>query len=343
MSIHPRPIFDESPLPPPERSDQEEVKRELLAAASEALAAKTEELRQQRELFEVTLASIGDGVVTTDAAGRATYLNPVAESMSGWFTADAAGKPLDQVLEIVNEDTRQPLANPAKAALHSGGIAKLPGQSTLIARNGTSTPIDGSAAPIRNTAGRIVGAVVVLHDVSAARTTTLRISHQAHHDALTDLPNRTLLHDRLTQAVAIARRNQQRLTVLFLDLDRFKSINDTLGHEIGDQVLQNVARRLLGCVRSSDTVSRRGGDEFVILLMEVKQAQDAEICAQKMLLALSASCIIEERELYVSASIGIAAFPDDGDSAEALIKHADQAMYRAKEGGGNSYRFFAPA
>jgi len=340
MSINPRPDYGEGRVPIDEGFSRQGVERQLLAAASEALASKAEELRQQRELFEVTLASIGDAVITTDARGRITYLNPIAEAMTGWSTADAAGKPMDRVLQIINEDTRQLVDNPISVALQTGQVAKLPAQSTLIARNGASIPIGDSAAPIRDTLGNIVGAVVVLHDVSVARTTTLRISHQAHHDSLTDLPNRLLLRDRLSQAIAMAHRNQRQLAVLFLDLDRFKSINDTLGHEIGDRVLQSVAQRLLKCVRSSDTVSRQGGDEFVILLAEMKHARDAEICAQKMLSTLSTSCAIEEQDLYVTASIGIAIYPDDGHSADALLKHADLAMYRAKESGGNTYRFF---
>jgi diguanylate cyclase (GGDEF)-like protein/PAS domain S-box-containing protein len=340
MSVTLGPEIGKSELPLKEQSEREDVERELLSAASEALASKTEELRQQRELFEVTLASIGDAVITTDAMGRVTYLNPVAEAMTGWHNAEAAGKPMDRVFHVINEDTRQMLENPILVALQSGEIAKLPAQSTLIAKNGTSVPIDDSAAPIRDRAGKIVGAVVVLHDVSVARTKTSKISHQAHHDGLTDLPNRLLLNDRLTQAIAMADRNHQKLAVLFLDLDRFKPINDSLGHEIGDRVLKSVAGRLLNCVRHSDTVSRQGGDEFVILLREIKHAQDADVCAEKMLSALTTSCAIEDQELYITASIGIATYPDDGDSAESLIKHADLAMYRAKESGGNTYRFF---
>jgi diguanylate cyclase (GGDEF)-like protein/PAS domain S-box-containing protein len=340
MGVTVRPEFGDSHLPLNEVSKREGVERELLAAASEALASKTEELRQQRELFEVTLASIGDAVITTDAEGRVTYLNPVAEAMTGWGNAEAAGKPMDRVFQVINEDTRQLVENPILMALESGEIAKLPAQSTLIAKNGNSIPVDDSAAPIRDTEGKIVGAVVVMHDVSVARTKTSKISHQAHHDGLTDLPNRLLLNDRLTQAITIAERNHQKLAVLFLDLDRFKPINDSLGHEIGDRVLKNVAQRLLKCVRHSDTVSRQGGDEFVILLREIKHAQDADVCAEKMLSALTTSCAIEDQDLYITASIGISTYPDDGDSAETLIKHADLAMYRAKEGGGNTYRFF---
>jgi diguanylate cyclase (GGDEF)-like protein len=166
--------------------------------------------------------------------------------------------------------------------------------------------------------------------------------HLAQHDGLTDLPNRMLLDDRLAQAITLCHRNQQKLAVLFLDLDRFKHINDTLGHDFGDRVLRNAAQRLLQCVRSSDTVSRQGGDEFVIVLSEIAHSQDAEGCAAKILSALSVPVRIDEHDLYITASIGIATYPDDGNDAETLLKHADLAMYHAKANGFNTFQFFEP-
>jgi diguanylate cyclase (GGDEF)-like protein len=165
----------------------------------------------------------------------------------------------------------------------------------------------------------------------------------AQHDALTDLSNRSVLKDRLTQSIALAHRHGQQLAVLFLDLDFFKHINDSLGHEVGDRLLRCVAQRLLACVRSSDTVSRLGGDEFVILLSEVTNAQDAAVCAEKILLALSAPYHIDEHNLQLTASIGVSAYPNDGTDAETLMKHADFAMYHAKGTGRNNYQFFEPA
>jgi diguanylate cyclase len=147
---------------------------------------------------------------------------------------------------------------------------------------------------------------------------------------LTDLPNRTLLSDRLIQAIALAQRHKKQLAVLFLDVDRFKHINDSLGHGIGDRLLQSVAERLLACVRASDTVSRQGGDEFVILLSEITRAEDAAISASRILLALSAPHHIDQHELYLTVSIGIAICPEDGIEPEALLKNADFAMYDAK-------------
>lgn len=166
--------------------------------------------------------------------------------------------------------------------------------------------------------------------------------HLAHHDTLTDLPNRILFRSRLAQLIAQARRSMRSLAVLFLDLDRFKYINDTLGHDVGDVLLQAVGKRLEGCIRESDTIARRGGDEFTVILDGIRRGQDAAAVARKILDALSHPFAIEGHELFVGASIGISLFPADGADVETLIKHADIAMYRAKARGGNHFQFFLP-
>jgi diguanylate cyclase (GGDEF)-like protein/PAS domain S-box-containing protein len=168
----------------------------------------------------------------------------------------------------------------------------------------------------------------------------IRMVYLAQHDPLTDLPNRILLNDRLAQAIALARRQGKQLAVMFLDLDRFKHINDSLGHAVGDQLLQSVAKRLMAVVRSSDTVCRQGGDEFVILLADVEHAEDAALSAQKILAALTVPHCIDQLELHVTVSIGISIYPEDGQDADTLIKSADTAMYHAKESGRNNYQFF---
>ena len=168
----------------------------------------------------------------------------------------------------------------------------------------------------------------------------VRLAHLAQHDALTDLPNRILLNDRLVQAIGLAHRKNKRLAVMFLDLDRFKYINDSLGHAVGDQLLQSVAARLTAAVRSTDTVCRQGGDEFVVLLADIEHAEDAALSAQKILDALTTSHRIEHFELHVTVSIGISIYPDNGQDANTLVKNADTAMYQAKEGGRNHYQFF---
>jgi diguanylate cyclase (GGDEF)-like protein len=181
----------------------------------------------------------------------------------------------------------------------------------------------------------------VLEDT--AREMTLQIAHSAQHDVLTGLPNRMLLNDRITQAIALAPRHLKQVAVLFLDIDGFKHINDSLGHPIGDRLLQSVATRLVDCVRASDTVSRQGGDEFIVLLSEAEQWEDAAMLAKKMLLAVAEAHTVDLHDLHVTMSIGVSIYPDDGADAETLIKNADTAMYQAKENGRQGYQFFRKA
>jgi diguanylate cyclase (GGDEF)-like protein len=177
----------------------------------------------------------------------------------------------------------------------------------------------------------------------AAQTMTQQMAHLAEHDALTGLPNRLLLNDRVDRAVASAQRHENLVAVISLDLDGFKHINDSLGHPIGDKLLQSVARRLMDCVRATDTVSRQGGDEFVVLLSETKQPEDAATLSGRLLKAVAEPYSIEQHDLHITASIGVSIYPDDGPDAETLIKNADTAMYQAKENGRQGYQFFRPA
>jgi diguanylate cyclase (GGDEF)-like protein/PAS domain S-box-containing protein len=303
-------------------------------------AANTDALFEEKERAQVTLDSIGDAVISTDADGTVTYLNVVAESLTGWSRQEAIGHPFEELFRIIDSVTRDVARNPMAAAVQLNKTVALTPNCVLIRRDGFESPIEDSAAPIHDRYGQITGAVMVFHDVSAARATTLSMSHLAHHDSLTDLPNRVLLNDRLTEALSLAHRYQRQLAVLFLDVDRFKHINDSLGHMIGDRLLQSIAQRLLGCVRDSDTVSRQGGDEFVILLSEVAHAWDAAVCADKILDALRVPHIIDQHEVHVTASIGIVTHPDDGSDADTLMKHADFAMYDAKESGRDNRQFF---
>jgi len=193
---------------------------------------------------------------------------------------------------------------------------------------------------VKNYRGEISHYVSIFADITEHKQTEEHVRHLAHYDALTNLPNRTLFNDRLGQALINAQRDNGRAAVMFLDLDRFKNINDTLGHGIGDLLLQEVAVRLTGCVRQGDTVSRLGGDEFVVLLPELNDEKDARLVAQKLLNAAAFPMILEGHELHISASIGISYYPMDGVNTETLMKNADVAMYRAKEEGRNNYQFY---
>jgi len=186
----------------------------------------------------------------------------------------------------------------------------------------------------------VVAAIHSLTVAEAAERAALQLSFKAERDFLTGLPNRALLTDRLAQSIALAQRHRKRVALMFLDLDHFKEINDSLGHSVGDQLLQSAARRLEACVRHSDTVSRHGGDEFVVLLSEIEAARDAARAAEKLLKAMAEPHCIGDHRLNITLSIGISIYPDDGDQVEAVLSNADIAMYHAKRGGGNSYQRF---
>jgi diguanylate cyclase (GGDEF)-like protein len=218
--------------------------------------------------------------------------------------------------------------------------SRLTADCVLIRRDGSEAGIDDSAAPIHDRDGQVTGAVMVFHDVTQARAVASRTAYLAQHDALSGLANRVLLNDRLSCAITAAKRHSGKLAVLFIDVDRFKQINDAVGHVIGDSLLQSVAQRLLACVRNSDTVGRFGGDEFVVVLSELAHSADAAISAEKLLDALSLPYDIDAHSIHITASIGIATYPDDALDADALLKHADAAMYHAKENGRNQHHFF---
>jgi len=296
----------------------------------------------EKERALVTLNSIGDAVLSTDMSGKITYLNLVAETMTGWSREEATGKPLAEVFRIIDGATRTAARDPMEMAIEQNRTVGLTVDCVLIRRDGFESAIEDSAAPIHDRAGRVIGAVIVFHDVSAARAMSRQMTHSAQHDLVTNLPNRLLLNDRLIHSISLARRQKRPMAVLFLDLDRFKYINDSLGHATGDKLLQSVSKRLLASVRGSDTVSRQGGDEFVVLLSEITCAEDAATSAKKILLSLSIPHSVAGEDLHINGSMGISIYPEDGEDAEALIKNADTAMYHAKESGRNNFQFFKP-
>ena len=319
--------------------------RGLMRALRYAIERKImeEALFVEKERAQVTLNCIGDAVACTDISGNLTFLNLVAERMTGWSMQEAAGRPMPEVFRILDATTRETIPNPMEMAVRRNRTVHLPSNCVLIRRDGFEIPIEDSVAPIHDREGESTGAVIVFRDVSAARAMALQMSHSAQHDFLTGLPNRMLLNDRVSQAIALAPRHMKQVAVLFLDLDGFKHINDSLGHPVGDKLLQSVAKRLVDCVRVSDTVSRQGGDEFVVLLSEAQQWEDAAITARRMLEAVAEPHSIDRHDLHVTTSIGVSVYPHDGLDAETLIKNADTAMYQAKENGRQSYQFFKPA
>ncbi len=298
-------------------------------------------LWHEQERAQVTLASIGDGVLTTDVKGRITYLNPVAQTLTGWTQEEAQGLEIEHVFDICHESTKEVLPQPVRQCLLEQCTIALANHAMLRHRDGQQAfPIEDTAAPIRDREGQVIGAVLVFHDVSEKRLLLRRLSHQAHHDALTDLPNRLLFKDRAHQAILQARRRQEQVAVFFFDLDDFKLVNDTLGHAAGDSLLCQVGERLTRSLRQEDTVARQGGDEFLILLPELSLEQQAAQVAQKVLLSFNAPFQLLEQDIFITASLGIALYPVDGEEPELLIQHADMAMYQAKTEGRNHYQFY---
>ena len=305
-------------------------------------------LIEHQALFEILFAFSPDAIVVTDAEGRIQETNAQLERLFQYSANELLGHPIEILIperyrqnhhahRKAHDD--QPNIRPMGTALELFGVCK----------DGTEFPVNIMLGPVETPRGRMV--LTIIRDLTERnqreedtrnRRTLFEdeMSHLAQHDALTDLPNRLLLNDRLTQAISIARRNHSQLAVLFLDLDGFKHINDSLGHSVGDKLLQSVAGRLLACVRKSDSVSRQGGDEFVILLSEVTHAADAAIIAAKIIAELKKGHRIGKHRLRISASVGLSTYPNDGEDAETLIKNADMAMYDAKQSGRDKYRFF---
>ena len=297
-------------------------------------------LAEEKERAQTTLQSIGEAVITTDSGGRIAYMNPIAEALIGVSQDEVRGARLSTVVVVRHHGSRDALPCPVGQCLREGRSNTLTEDGILVSRSGEEHAIRASAAPLRNPKGAITGVVLSISNVTEARRLAQQMAFQANHDALTKLPNRNLFQDRLEHAIVRSRRGREPLAVLFVDLDHFKHVNDSLGHAAGDTLLCGVAARLEACVRAEDTVARLSGDEFVILLEGLSHAELATLVARKVIQALLPPFVVEAHEFFITCSIGIAVFPRDGDDRQTLLKNADTAMYRAKEQGRNTFRFF---
>ncbi len=274
------------------------------------------------------IESMGDGVIVLDVQNRVRDINPAAEKLIGVDGKSAIGQHAEDIL-----------ARWTGLAEHYRDV--LVAQTELLVEG--IGWIELRISPLYERGGRFSGRLMVLRDITERKRAEETIKYMAYHDALTGLPNRRLFSDRLNLALAHACRNQQKLVVMLLDLDNFKDINDTLGHTVGDQLLQVVGQRLTSVLRKGDTVARLGGDEFMLLLPEVTQEEDAAGVAQKILEAIREPFVFGGHELHVATSIGIALYPDDGEDGDTLMKNADIAMYRAKDQGRDNYQRYTPA
>lgn len=301
----------------------------------ESLLRLTTELATQHELMRVTLRSIGDAVITTDASGLISWLNPVAEKMTGWLSAEAVGRPLLQIFHIVNEETREPAPDPVAACMAEGRIVGLAHHTLLISRDNTEYGIQDSAAPILNANGEMLGVVLVFHDVSEQRRLSGEMTYRATHDALTGLLNRAEFETRMSRTLRHAHEHDSYHALMYIDLDQFKLVNDACGHAIGDQLLQQVSKLLTDAIRARDTLARLGGDEFAIILEHCTMEQACRV-AQKICDRMDTFRFIhEDRRFRIGASIGLVPVDKRWTSTSTIQQAADTSCYAAKEAGRN--------
>ncbi len=300
-------------------------------------------LSEQKERAQVTLASIGDAVITTDAQGHVLYLNPVAEGLTGWRAADAKGKPIAEIMRLLDENTRAPIENPALACLRENARAEASNTNLLIRPDGMEIPVSDSAAPIRDRDHHTIGAVLVFHDVTKERKLTQQLSYQATHDDLTGLANRQEFERRLNRVLPSAQEDRTEHVLLFLDLDHFKQVNDTSGHAAGDELLRQIAALFKRSTRQRDTLARLGGDEFGLLL-ERCNLEQAETIAKELLAHINAFAFNwEGRRHTLGLSIGMVAVNQASASLSTVLSAADAACYQSKHGGRNRYSIYTPA
>jgi len=317
----------------------------IIASISDVseLVIAEQKLMEEHERAMVTLNSIGDGVITTDIDGEINSINPVAERLSGWTEEDAIGRHISQVFMVVNEKTGEKVEDPVIQCLCNKEIVELGNDTVLVHRHGLEIPIEDSAAPIKNADGLVVGAVLVFHDVSQSRAHANEIEHQANHDALTGLLNRREFDRRLQKSVVKARDSNAENILLFMDLDRFKIVNDSAGHAAGDELLKQLTKLMSGQLRQRDTFARLGGDEFAVLLEFCSKDIGLKV-ANKLRSSVQDFRFFWKGQVFnVGISIGLVEFSNSAETADNLLSEADAACYTAKEGGRNRVQVYDSA
>ncbi len=321
-----------------ERKLAETSLRETNARLEHAVEA----LAQEKELAQITLASIGDGVIRTDACGVVDYLNPVAERLTGWTSAEACGRPVSEVFNVLDEATGKPLANPVERCLQEEDVVELAGYSLLTRRDGRDFAIRESAAPIRDRLGRIAGCVLVFKDVTQIRVMEREMIRLAQHDSLTGLLNRREFEKRLQHCLATAHAESRLHALFYLDLDEFKVVNDTCGHLAGDEMLKQVTALLKARLRKTDTLARLGGDEFGVLL-EDTNLEDARRVGDSLRTEVrSFRFAWQERIFEIGVSIGLVPITGESLDIAQVLSAADAACYVAKESGRNRIHEYQP-
>ena len=311
----------------------------LNASLESMVEERVAELRDNQEYVHAVLDNVNEGIIVIDEASVIVSFNLAAEKIFGYNVQEVIRQNFSLLISTSNPELsgKYQKYSEDKAAGLLYGVTR---EAVGLRKNQSVFPLELKTSQI-SIQGKALF-ITTARDISERKDAEQRISYMASHDALTGLPNRALLQDRIQQTLAHNRRRNQMAALLFIDLDKFKSVNDTLGHAVGDSLLQEAARRLLAEVRSEDTVARQGGDEFIILLSKIKHPQEAGTLAQKLLDSFIEPFIIDGHELYISASIGISIFPDDGDELGTLLQNSDIAMYHAKETGRSNFQFFSP-
>lgn len=296
---------------------------------------------EKEQFAAATLHSVGDAIIVTNRQGAIQYLNPVAETMLAQAPAKLQGRLRRTPLQLANTQSSEWLFDLVNLCFEKGHSIGLPAPNLLVNHLGREYIVHASAAPLHDQRGGITAVVVALGDITAASRLSEQMAHQATHDMLTDLPNLSLLRDRLEHAIARARHNEGCLALLHVDLDDFKKVNESLGRAAGDLLLRQVKERLLACGNKEDTLARTSGDEFIYLAEDIHQIERGSDLARKILQALESPFQIQAHECFITASIGVCLFPRDGEDTETLLKNADTAMCRAKEKGYDNFQMYS--
>jgi diguanylate cyclase (GGDEF)-like protein/PAS domain S-box-containing protein len=316
--------------------------KELMTVMEMALYKHKMELklREREEWLGTILQSIGEGVIATDRTGCVTFMNPVAEKLTGWSQRESISKPLTSILHAVDEESGK-LVRISIPEILSGQLRNPVNGTVQIVNYEDKIPVELNATLIRDGKDGASGLVLVLYDLTERKRYEETLRYNAVHDHLTGLPNRTLFFDRLSMALAQAQRESHLVAIIMLDLDEFKKVNDTHGHNAGDRLLQGVTERLTHMFRRSDTIARLGGDEFVLLLPDLPYAEVARNVAERIVHCFQKPFDVEGVQVATTASLGVSVFPADGEDAETLIKNADIAMYRSKDDGRNRFSVYS--
>ena len=306
------------------------------------LESSKKALSEEKERAEVTLHSIMDGVITTAADGRIQYMNPVAERLTGWTNERARDVMLTKVIRFIHEDSGERIINPIDKCLHDNAVEELVAHAALIRQNGSTIPIEASAAPMRNDQGDVMGAVMVFQDVSQARRLTKQLSYQASHDALTGLYNRRMFEEYLETALINVQEEDRHHALCYIDLDQFKIVNDTCGHMAGDELLRQLASILHGCIRDGDILARLGGDEFGVLLENCPIPQAGQIADKIRQQVKGFRFGWQDKSFEIGASIGVVGISMENLDLASIMSAADLACYAAKDMGRNRVHVYEP-